>query len=60
MFIVYLFGNVNTASLASALDLKGMLSNLGKPDSQHMHEYLCHIKSLANLLAAIKSPIFEL
>jgi len=37
-----------------------MLSSLDKPDLQPMDEYLHHIKSIANSLVAIKSPIFDL
>lgn len=50
----------NTVSLASALDLKRMLSNLDKLDSQHMDDYLRLIKSIIDSLAAIKSPSFDL
>jgi len=48
------------ASLAWALDLKCMLANVSKGPNQSMEDYLCHIKTLANSLAAIQSPVFDL
>ena len=43
----------NTASLASALDLNHLLSNLDKLASQSIEEYLHLIKSIVYSLAAI-------
>jgi len=40
-------------SLARALDLKCMLTNVSKGPSQSMEDYLCHIKILADSLAVI-------
>jgi len=37
-----------------------MLSNFDKPKSQATDEYLLQIKSIADSLAAIKSPISDL
>jgi len=50
----------NTASLARALDLKCMLTNVSKSPDQSMDDYLRHIKTLVDSLAAIQSPVFDL
>ena len=50
----------NTASLARTLDLKRMLTNLSKGYSQSMEDYLQTIKTIADSLAAIQSPVFDL
>ena len=49
----------NITNLTDALDLKHMLSNLEKPESQPMDEQ-CQIKSVADSLASIQSPVSDL
>ena len=52
----------NMASLAHALDLKCMLTNLPKDDNQSMEDYLRTIKTIADSLAVIQPHVsnFEL
>jgi len=50
----------NASSLACALDLKRMLSNLNNLESQSMEEYLYLIKSIIDSLAAIQCPVSDL
>ena len=48
------------ASLAHALDLKCMLTNISMEFDQSMDSYLHSIKTIVDALAAIKSPISDL
>jgi len=48
------------ASLACALDLKCMLTDISMVANKFMDAYLCFIKYIANALAAIQSPISDL
>jgi len=50
----------NTASLARALDLKCMLTNVSKGSDQSIEDYLRQIKTFADSLAAIQSPVSDL
>ena len=56
----HLASNCNTASLGRALDLKCMLTNVSKGSDQSMEDYLHHIKTFIDFLAAIQSPGFYL
>lgn len=50
----------NITSLARVLNLKYMLTNLSKDDNESIYDYLKKIKTIANSLAAIQSPVFDL
>jgi len=50
----------NTANLVTALDLKCMLTNVSKSPDQSMDDYLRHIKTLTDSLAAIQSSVSDL
>jgi len=50
----------NVASLARALDLKRMLTNLSLGNDQTIDSYLQSIKSITDSLVAIKSPFFDI
>ena len=50
---------LNTASLARALDLKWMLTNISVGIDQSMDVYLCAIKSIADAFAAIQSLVSD-
>jgi len=45
------------ASLACALDLKQMLTNISMGIDQSMDAYLCSIKTITDALAAIQSLV---
>ena len=50
----------NMASLARAMDLKRMLMNLDKCESQSMEDFLRGVKSIADSLASIQSFVLDL
>ena len=50
----------NGASLARAMDLKHTLTILSKDESQSMEDHLWGIKQIADSLASVGSPMFDL
>lgn len=47
----------NSAILARAMDLKRLLMNLVKPETQQMDDFLRDVKNIADSLAAIQSAV---
>jgi len=56
----HLESRFNMASLACALDLKRMLTNLSLGLNQTVDSYLRSIKTIADSLVTIQSPLFDL
>lgn len=50
----------NSAILARAMDLKRLLMNLVKPETQPMDDFLRGVKNIADYLAAIQSAVSDM
>jgi len=56
----HLESKFNMASLAQALDIEYLLTNISLEPDQFVDSYSCSIKTIADTLAAIQLPIYDI